>query len=592
MLNRFKYYYGKQSVQFKLLVFMIIIVFFVVLFLTIPYMTIYKKSVEENINNQAMQINRQLKNSAEVYFESVEMMTRNLNKNDDINQFLERSWQYRGNSYDIDQAIKEELYDFKDVNKDVIGLAIVNSHGDLLSNDMVRMGTANLSEDFWYQKSISNAEKIHINTKLIGTNIRSIYDYYSSDVVVSFSKALVDNSGNIRGATLVDIKLGTIENIFENVGFGEDDFFYIVNRNGEVVYAPLNETVYRVNTDWIVGKSGKSVKSIKGINYQINYEYSSYLDSYIVSVFSLEESQRTINVMMAVSVIVSTFMILIASFFGYLATNNIKQRLDLLKSMMSTAQKGELQDRFIPMYDDEIDELGETFNQMIKSIGSLVKQIEQDQKILRKSELKSFQMQIKPHFLYNTLDTINWMAQEYDAEDISNMVLALTTFFRLSLNNGKEIISLGEELEQIKSYMEIQKIRYEKRFDFSIDCSDDLLNYRVIKLILQPIIENSIYHGIKPKKKKGSIIVKAQQIDDKIVFFITDDGIGIDNDTLNDINKNLRNGKSKDTDKYGIGIYNVNERIRLTFGNEYGLSIKRNDVQGITVKIVIPVIEK
>ena len=212
---------------------------------------------------------------------------------------------------------------------------------------------------------------------------------------------------------------------------------------------------------------------------------------------------------------------------------------------------------------------------------------------LRKSELKALQAQINPHFLYNTLESISWLARDHQNEDIVKIIFALTTFFRLGLSNGREIISVQDELDHAGSYLSIQLFRYRNKMDYTIKIDDSLENtlshFQTVKLILQPIIENAIYHGIKTQSKFGHIQIIIKDAGHNIIFEIEDNGKGMDPMQLENLNNMFKN--SEEFSK-GYGLKNVDSRIKLYFGKEFGLTFRSQLNIGTTVIITIPKIER
>ena len=262
---------------------------------------------------------------------------------------------------------------------------------------------------------------------------------------------------------------------------------------------------------------------------------------------------------------------------------------------MNSAERGELNVRFnVEEYYGEIVQLGTGFNSMMNKIENLLKLVYTEQQQKRKAEIQSLQAQIKPHFLYNTLDTIRWMAEDHDASDISKLVTALTTLFRISLSKGKDIINLEQELEHVRSYLYIQKERYEDKLNYTIVCDPALYCCEITKLVLQPLVENAIYHGIKQKKEGGHIRIEVKKDDEKkgpLRICISDTGAGMSEKECQRINKALADYSAREYTE-GYGLFNVNNRIRLTYGNDYGLHYRRNDEGGITVILSIPFITR
>lgn len=262
--------------------------------------------------------------------------------------------------------------------------------------------------------------------------------------------------------------------------------------------------------------------------------------------------------------------------------------LNRLERQMACARNGDFSVRFFYPFKDEIGSLSESFNYMIEEVQNLINKqnqsiidlrIERDnvaemQKQKREAELKALQAQIKPHFLYNTLNAITWQAADKGMDDVSLMANSLGRFFRLSLNKGVEIISLSDEIEHVRSYLSIQGIRYQNRLCYEIDIPGDFPECRVLKLILQPLVENAIYHGIKEKKCEGLIRITAEKGTcgnvDTISLIVWDNGVGIPDETLMRMNHELQSGVRSTNE--GYGVYNVNERIRLYYGDDFGLT--------------------
>jgi len=246
--------------------------------------------------------------------------------------------------------------------------------------------------------------------------------------------------------------------------------------------------------------------------------------------------------------------------------------------------------RFHRKYNDEIGQLGESYNTMIDRISELINLVQIQEKSKRKVEIAILEAQIKPHFLYNTLDTIQWMAQEHNAQDVVDLVDSLTSMLRIGLSKGNEIITVRMELKHVESYLMIQKTRYEDKLNYSIQVEEQLMSCRVIKLILQPLVENAIYHGIKEKRGQGQIQILGQIEDGKIHFQVIDDGIGMTPEKLEQINQLLKQDGLQQNE-IGYGIFNVNTKIKLNFGDEYGLSFHSIYGQGTIVDLWHPMLD-
>jgi two-component system, sensor histidine kinase YesM len=260
-----------------------------------------------------------------------------------------------------------------------------------------------------------------------------------------------------------------------------------------------------------------------------------------------------------------------------------------LHDVTSTITKNDLQVLVTGDNVDEITELGMSFNIMIGKIKDLLDAKVKEQEYLKKAELRALQAQINPHFLYNTLDTIIWMAEAKQTDRVIEIVSALSSFFRISLSKGRDWITIGEEIERTRSYLTIQKIRYRDILDFKIEIDDQILDYTILKLILQPLVENALYHGIKNKRHGGTIFIRAfQKKEDEISLEVEDNGIGFAPEKLALVQAELEDDSGDIRLEAGFGIDNVNKRIKLYYGKQYGLSIRSKYRVGTCVTLLIP----
>ena len=260
-----------------------------------------------------------------------------------------------------------------------------------------------------------------------------------------------------------------------------------------------------------------------------------------------------------------------------------------LHDVTTTITKNDLQALVTHNNVDEITELGMSFNIMIGKIRELLDAKVKEQENLKKAELRALQAQINPHFLYNTLDTIIWMAESKRIDEVVEIVRALSNFFRISLSKGKDWITIGEEVERAGSYLTIQKMRYRDIMDYQIEVDEGAAGNTILKLILQPLVENALYHGIKNKRQGGTIVVRVKQKNEnEVLLQVEDNGIGFTTQKLAQLQAELDDDSGDIKLERGYGIGNVNKRIRLYYGKQYGLSIESAYNIGTCVTLVIP----
>jgi two-component system sensor histidine kinase YesM len=285
-----------------------------------------------------------------------------------------------------------------------------------------------------------------------------------------------------------------------------------------------------------------------------------------------------------------TFGAVIFSFVvAWARSRSIYTPIKKLHDVTKTITQNDLQALVTSDNIDEITELGMSFNIMIGKIRGLLDDKVREQENLRKAEMRALQSQINPHFLYNTLDTIIWMAEAKKTDQIVEVVSALSNFFRISLSKGKDWITIGEEIERIKSYLTIQKMRYRDILDFKIELDEGVSDHTVLKLILQPLVENALYHGIKNKREGGTITVRAKFNNDKeVILEVEDNGIGFTPDKLVHLRAELADNSGDIKQESGFGLGNVNQRIKLYYGKQYGISVISEYQTGTRVSFNIP----
>lgn len=301
-----------------------------------------------------------------------------------------------------------------------------------------------------------------------------------------------------------------------------------------------------------------------------------------------EAIQADINNMLSVSLIILIVVLVITWTLVILISDSISKPLQHLCELTKQVGSGDFSMQKINGSGDEVATLERSFNTMVGKIEELVANVRCEQVNLRRTELKLLQAQINPHFLYNTLDTIIWMAEDGQSEEVVEIVGALSDFFRVSLSKGRDYITLKEEESHVKSYLQIQQFRYADILEYEIDIPEELGEYNVLKLTLQPIVENAIYHGVKRKRGKSKIMIRGSYKENHMLLTVEDNGIGIQEEKLKQIRVHLEKENPEITDK-GFGLANVNARILLNYGKGYGLSIDSTYGVGTKVSMILPV---
>ncbi|MDD4113503.1 MAG: sensor histidine kinase [Herbinix sp.] len=319
--------------------------------------------------------------------------------------------------------------------------------------------------------------------------------------------------------------------------------------------------------------------------FQEEIQYYIYYETQDFEAIRLSLDNQVTNVIL--TMIVALSAIIIASVLvNILVTDSITKPIRMLCDKTAMVAKGDFTTRTSCENHDELAILSDRFNDMTIQLEQQVKSIKLEQENLRYMELKLLQTQINPHFLYNTLDTIIWLIEGDKNKEAIDIVVSLSEFFRIVVSKGRDFITIREEEIHIKSYLQIQQSRYKDILSYEINIPEELYVYQILKLTLQPLIENSLYHGIKMQRAKGKITVIGKIIDEVIYFHVIDNGIGMNEEELKALRKEVEKPGSKQST--GFGLANVNKRIKLNYGNDFGLDIKSKKGEGTDIMIKFP----
>ena len=552
--------------------------------------SIFLDHAQKTAEEHSVQLIHQVSNSMDVYVETIEKMVNYIQLELQDTPFFTMETEDAPGWESETDYIRSVLENVANSHREVAGIFIATKEDLYVSTGMSRISRDPFPNKQWYREASENPEEIQLISVVTGRNIVTNRSY-SIDDVFSLAKAVQDpETGEVLGVILLDIRHDIIQSSINGVTIGEKGFVFVMDQEDNIVYTPVNGIVYRVNPKWVKAMEPMSVQ-IQGGSYQIRSELSPYTGWRTVGVFSMDEVMSSVNTIVYIlftCVIISLVLVVIVSFkFSRTLTNPIFK----LKRLMKQAESGDLTVRFNFQHNDEIGELGQSFNHMIARIDQLIQMVYVEQENKRTAEMKSLQEQIKPHFLYNTLDTISWMARDYDAEDIVRLVDALTNMFRIGLSHGKDIITVKEEITHVSNYLYIQKIRYKDKLNYVIHVDESLYAVEVPKLILQPLVENAIYHGVKAKRGGGTITITGVPEGENLVFTVQDDGAGMLQEKVEELNRRMSERSVLD-EKKSFGLFYIRERIQLCYGKGYGVHVESTLGEGTRVTITLPLYQK
>lgn len=305
-----------------------------------------------------------------------------------------------------------------------------------------------------------------------------------------------------------------------------------------------------------------------------------------------EQIKNTARVLVLAQIAIVCLVTFFATFAQRSVSLSINQPIERLETLSKRIADGDLDARADIPHVRELDNLTENLNIMAHKIRELIEANIREQQNLQKSEMKALQAQITPHFLYNTFDTIIWLAEAREYDQVISLTRSFSSFFRISLNRGKDWITVAQEFEHIKSYLTIQKIRYRDILDYTISCDESMMGYPVLKLLLQPLVENALYHGIKNKRGRGQLSVRGWKEGNELCFSVSDNGIGMTDERLADVKAQIGADADPATLSGVYGLYNVNKRLSLYYGENARLDIESEYRKGTVVSFRVPEVEK
>ena len=491
----------------------------------------------------------------------------------------------------VEQSMAEEadsrdetLSAFLKFRPDVVAVTSYSETGELL--DCWSPGREpreeifqNLSFDF--ERALA-ARTSYLTAPHVETIFESYYPW-----VVTVTTPL--REGGEAAWVSLDLSFSGISSYINNVSIGQRGYCFLMDKDGNIVYHPQQQLLY----SGLKSENTTALASMKDGTYvddTVIYCVASLANSdwRAVGVSYVDELvNRNVHEMIRLSFLIAGVLLAVAWLTSWLLSQMLGRPLRGLAAAMESFETDADHFTYRPVTGTrEVKELSASFEHMVLRIQQLMTTVREEEINLRKTELKALQAQINPHFLYNTLDSIAWMCEQGRNADAVKMVHALARLFRISISRGHELIPIAKEIEHAESYLQIQKYRYKNQFTYSFDVDPDCLDYYCNKITLQPIIENSINHGLDLLVEEGHIDVKVCQDGDDILFFVRDDGVGMSAEQIAAI---MQHGPQ---DRTGIGIKNVNDRLKIYFGKNYGLHITSEPDVGTCVEIRMPKIKE
>ncbi|MDQ0872822.1 two-component system sensor histidine kinase YesM [Paenibacillus sp. V4I3] len=425
------------------------------------------------------------------------------------------------------------------------------------------------------------------------------FQYKDKNVISIMTTVKQRITHEVIGFIIIDLDDSIVKRFCDNVTIGKTGFFYVVDETGTPIFMPsalTNQAMLPVSDELSSILKGPETHFIDKSEGKPKFVFASHSKATgwgIVGIVPLQEIVEEANAIRQLIIISVVLSIIFAISLHFFVSTRLTRPVHVLKNKMQLAASGFLEAKVVPSGNDEIADLGNSFNIMLGKIRRLLEQSIQEQQEIKKAELRALQAQINPHFLYNTLESIIWMAESGKKDQVITLVQSLSSLFRISLSKGKDWITIKKELEHVQSYMVIQQMRYRDILEYDICIASELYSYPILKMTLQPIIENAIYHGIKNKRGKGMVQVRGVMDEDRdILIVVEDNGIGMSETRLEELRFALSQpDPPEETGKEvsgGFGLHNVHQRLRLYYGEAYGVQVNSREREGTTVMIRIP----
>ena len=574
-----------SSIQSVIFATVAVLILSAVVIVTGVSMKFTNTSIFENSSEYTHTIIQQMNQNIDSYIDYMENIAYLISSNEDVQDYLydekiDNEGRYR---------ILNQLQTILDSRSDIRNVGIISKNGRMLIND----GSKSVNQDLdlntqeWYATALEKPN----GPILTSSHVQHIISG-ERPWVITLSRGIRDRSGSgeKEGVFFIDLNYSAISELCDQSTVGTKGYAFILDAKGNIVYHPQQQQLYNElqteNISLIMDTDEDTVLTGTGNDGKLySISRSEKTGWTVVDCTNVKELLSKSRQAQSVYVLTAIILVIVALLFSRFMARSITLPIQKLRDSMKKVQEGDFSVSDVVVDSkNEIGSLTKSFDVMTHRIHELMEQNVHEQEEKRKSELKALQSQINPHFLYNTLDSIIWMAEGKKNEEVVLMTASLARLLRQSISNEDEVVPIANEVEYARGYLTIQKMRYKDKLEFQIEVDSSILYIPLIKLVLQPIIENAIYHGLKYKESKGLLIVKGFMKDGNAVLQVIDDGVGMDEETLAHIyDKHKVNYHSN-----GVGVYNVQKRLKLYYGEDYGITYTSELGKGTTATITIP----
>lgn len=590
-MQGFRKKYERLSLARKISLLSIMVISFVMISFTMIVRIFYENSVIDIATNGYAQKFEAVSENCMNLFSGAEQLSKVLCTDEDIQNWFDYDKENGMPEY-VRRILKaERQLDYVDAlypDDRFSSISIFTEDGDMLNTNNIR------SKKDVYQ-SFFKAIKGHT----AGIRWIDLYDLQIDGYEgggIAFVRPYRDyTTGKVKGYIMVEHNSAMLADNFSELRYGRQGQYLITDREGNVKISSeaVADKVNRSADYNISGEDffryavreldGDNIYKYEGEKYLVTVAQINTLNWIMIGLTPVNVLTEKGDIMVRLVYAIGFLAMLVSAFFNYYIAHSVTKPLSALAKTMERFGKGELEISVPVDTDDEIGKLSGNFNKMTTQIKHLIGQVYEEQRAKRKYEISVLQAQINPHFLYNTLNSVCSLIKVNKPEEAYSMIYAIGQFYRTALSNGNILIPIEEEISNIRHYIQIQSIRYGNKIDYDIQIEEELYKYYILKLTLQPIIENAIYHGVKELDKTGVIRIEGWKEENTIYFCVKDNGIGMEQKKASVLLKRDRDHKQS-----SFGLYSIHQRIQLYFGKEYGLNLTSNPGEGVTAVIKIP----
>lgn len=555
-------------------------------FFSYQYITgLLQEEISQNEQEKLTSVNNQF-----MYFlQDIEQMSLFFSKNEDVKTILERIDKGPLDKQQDYGAINELFNTVLSVKKWDVNIYLIGLNGDrYFSSEYLPADYNNIRENWGIFRKAKEA-----NGALVWDTNYSINKLEDQEVVLTAGRQIIDPATNQKlGYLMIDVNSATFSTIYKSNSRNSSDAFFLLDQQGYIIASSPDKE--KIGTQMDISFLDKVLSGDSGF-FNLDWDGDSSIFSYntsdkaqfkLISIIPLDSVLQKNNLIFNLTWNIALIGIILSAWVAYYLSTTVTKPLYKIIYLMNEVESGNLDIRFNSRYNDDIGVFGNKFNRMLSRLKFSIQESYEKQVRMKEAELKALRAQINPHFLYNTLETVNWLARLNGSKDISKIVVSLGDIMRYSIKRGDNLVTVEEDIKQLKNYLEIQEFRYRDKFKSELQVDEALLKEWIPALIIQPLVENAMVHGLESKIDQGQILIRLNAAPQGIAILIEDNGAGMDAETLHKVNGNVE--ESLSLNPSSIGIENVRKRLYLSYGHDFNWTLRSKLGEGTRIEILLP----